>query len=630
MKKQLAFFVLFLFLFAPSVHARSYSMDEVNIRTWIQPDGDVLVNEIFHYTFNGDYERVRRSIHKVGHDGVEYFEAYELTNTSAEPGFVSQNDLRALPVEQEDNTFYAALPTANTSKSVFYIYELKNAVHSYDTYSDLTIPFFGTDGNHDETLENVTIDIVFPEEIEPSQYYAFFHDRLGMVEEKGSEVVRFTTPASMLYSLTEVRVLFPSSMMTGQTKRAEPMTITEAVDAENTLAQSFYKKEEQKDNLEILLMVLSAAVFAGAIAVMFVRFHGGRSDSSSLIHHDPLYLYMIDRAGKTDHYAFLAGLYSLVEKGFASVQVSRTHGRFYKDPDSPNNTLHFTLTGDRKRLSDCEKKLVMIFFKRRNTFTVHDLAGATKNEKTRNTTLRNYQKKVQTFKQREQEWVDNVIDEMKEDGVMSDRLPRFLKGWVLLAVFGLMLYTYVIDSLEMSTMIVYGTIGLVLMITIWRKPKKRWPAPIFFTGSALGAAMLYDVDAALWLVLFILLSAVLYFLTPRFLLSSEAAVVKADSRQFRIQRNMPNSDIEKWTVRSLILRAKKPVSHKMLDTELAAVAPLTFLILSDEEPVRYVSETWKWSIPRGSSSSSSDSGGDFFGDSGSGGDSGGGDGGGGD
>ncbi|OAH58565.1 hypothetical protein AWH48_17595 [Domibacillus aminovorans] len=51
MKKQLAFFVLFLFLFAPSVHARSYSMDEVNIRTWIQPDGDVLVNEISHYTF---------------------------------------------------------------------------------------------------------------------------------------------------------------------------------------------------------------------------------------------------------------------------------------------------------------------------------------------------------------------------------------------------------------------------------------------------------------------------------------------------------------------------------------------------------------------------------------------------
>ncbi len=36
------------------------------------------------------------------------------------------------------------------------------------------------------------------------------------------------------------------------------MTITEAVDVENTLAQSFYKKEEQKDNLEILLMVLSA------------------------------------------------------------------------------------------------------------------------------------------------------------------------------------------------------------------------------------------------------------------------------------------------------------------------------------------------------------------------------------
>lgn len=386
-------------------------------------------------------------------------------------------------------------------------------------------------------MENVTIDIVFPERIEPSHYYAFFHDRLGTVEAKGSEVARFTTPASMLYSLTEVRILFPSSVMTGQTKGTEPMTITEAADAENALAQSFHKKEKQKDNLETLLIGLSTAVFVGIIAVILMKFRGRHGDSSSLIHHDPLYLYMIDRAGKTDHYAFLAGLYSLVETGFASVQASRTHGRFYKDPDSPDNTLHFTLTGDQKRLSNCEKKLVKALFNRRNTFTVHDLAGATKNEKTRNIALHNYQKKVQTFKQREQEWVDSIIDEMKKAGVLSDRLPRFLKGWVLLTVFGFILYTYVIDSLEMSTMIVYGIIGLVLIMTIWRKPKKRWPAPAFFAGSVLGSAMLYDVDAALWLVLFILLSAVLYFLTPRFLLSSEAAFVKADIRQFRKQQN---------------------------------------------------------------------------------------------
>jgi uncharacterized membrane protein YgcG len=629
MKKQLAFLFLFLFLFAPSVHARSYSIDDVTIRAWIQPDGDILINETFRYTFDGEYDRIRRSIHTDGHDGIQNFEAYELSNTTAEPGFVSQSELRALPVEKEGNRYHASLATADEQKSIFFAYELENAVKSYDTYSDLTMPFFGTDENHNKTINNVTIDIVFPAAIEPSQYYAFIHDRLGTVEKKGSEVVRFTTPASKLYSLTEVRVLFPSSMMTNQTKDPDPMPIMEAVDEENKLAQSFYENEDKKDMLQTILMVLSTAVFTSMIVMSIMRLRGRRRDGETLLQYDPLYLYMISRTGKTDRYAFLAGLYSLVEKGLVKVKVSKAHGRFYKDPDSPHNTLHFTLTGDLKRLSGCEKKLVAMLFKKRNTFTVHDLAGATKNESARHTTLYNYRNKIQTYKQNEQEWTGCVVHKMKEEGIWSDRLPTLLKGLLLIVVFGFVLYAYIIDSLTISASMVYGIIGLVLLFTIWRKPKKRWPAPVFFIVSIITASMLYNVDTEPWLILFILMSAGLYFLTPRFLLSSKAAEILANIKRFRKLQEIPDGDMEKWAVRSLLLRAKKPTSYTMPDSELASVAPLAFLLMIDEEPVNHMIQTWKWSAPPSSTSSSSDSGGGFFGDSGGDGGGGGGDGGGG-
>lgn len=628
MKKQLLFFILFLFTFATPAMARSYNIDEVQIRAWIQTNGNVLVNEIFHYTFKGKYDHAIRSIHTAGHEGVKNFEAYELTNKSAEPGFVHQDDLQSLTVNRDENTYSADLLSEDEEKSVFFTYELVNAVRSYEAYSDLTIPFFGTDEHHDKTLQNVTIDVVFPESIEPSRYYAFMHDRFGVVEEKGAEVVRFTTPESPLYSLTEVRVLFPSSVMTLQEKQAAPMALTEAVEEENALAQSFYEKEEQKQQLETILKVLSTAAFLGILAVFLLRFRGGPGDASSLLHHDPLYLYMIDLNGHSDEYAFLAGLYSLIERGMATVETIQSKGRFQKDPEAPDETLQFTLNVKLRKAMECDQKLIKMLFKNRKTFIIHDLAGVTKHEK-KSKKGAHLHKKVRYYQEQQQEWADCIVQELKNDGFFSSGIPSFLKQLMLLTVYSFILYAYTVDSLGTSTSIIYGVIGLLLLLVIWRKPKKRWPAVLFYIVSIIAVAMLYDTHTALWLLLFISLNALLYALTPRFLLSSEAAAIKADTLVFKKSKSIPNGDLEKWMVRSLLLRAKRSAPETHAEPAMAATAPLAYLMLTNQEPVNYVANTWKWSTPPGSSSYSSDGGGGFFGDSGGGSDSGGSDGGGG-
>ncbi|NHN35669.1 hypothetical protein G9U52_39080 [Paenibacillus sp. S3N08] len=82
-------------------------------------------------------------------------------------------------------------------------------------------------------------------------------------------------------------------------------------------------------------------------------------------------------------------------------------------------------------------------------------------------------------------------------------------------------------------------------------------------------------------------------------------------------------------VRSQLLRAKPQAAYAYPTMELAATAPFAYLMMSGQNPITYMVDSWKMTMPYGSSASGSGNSG-YSGDGGySGGDSGGGDGGGG-
>jgi hypothetical protein len=74
-----------------------------------QPNGDLLVNEIFTYTFKGKYDQVQQFIHEDHHYCVKNFESYELINSNAELGYVTPSELRLLPVSEKENGYYSSL-----------------------------------------------------------------------------------------------------------------------------------------------------------------------------------------------------------------------------------------------------------------------------------------------------------------------------------------------------------------------------------------------------------------------------------------------------------------------------------------------------------------------------------------
>ncbi|MHA7136535.1 DUF2207 domain-containing protein [Rossellomorea arthrocnemi] len=620
LKKLLIIFILF-FSFGQTGYAKSYSIDEVRIRAWIQPNGNLLVNEMFTYTFDGKYKSVRRSIHEENHEGVEWFNASEVINDEAELGFLEEGDLRPLEVEREEMTYRSPFPVENATKTIFYGYELKNAVKSYDTYSDVLVPFFGSGDNHDVDLHNVTIDFVFPEKVEPGEYSAFFHDLKGKVEEKGPEVVRFTTPVSSMYSLTETRLLFPSTVMSEQEKTAAPIPLEKAIAEEEERMELVAHRKAQMETFNKVLAGLAASL--GTVGfIMILGFLIGRVRGSGrptdVLEADPLLLYMVHRRGKFTHGALMAGLYSLVERGKITVRRQKTTTRFLSDARSPDETLFFTLTPEGKPLSPIEEKLVSWVFKRRGkngsaSFALTDLAGATKSEKDHKRDVKKYHSKVKTLKEQEKEWFADVLNEAKEANLLHDRWFHFLmKVPPLLILIGI-LCAYYFDMQSAFAMWMYGILGGGFMIWGWVKKEKKWPFFVFSVISLFAAGQLVNETAISFVLTCIMLSLFLSIMVPRHTLSGPALDVKAGIRRFRKQvkkegiPSLGEGELDKWMIRSLLFekkrRLKRMVGDELGDNAALSAAPLAALLISDQNPQEFLTNSWKWSVPPASTSS---------------------------
>lgn len=627
MKKFLPLWVgciLFFLIVAPSALARSFTIDQVDIRGWIQPNGDLLVNEIFTYTFDGKYKQVSRSIQRKGNEGVTNYYSYELVNPEAKLGNVKMSDLKQLPVEVKGYTFISKTPSQDEKRSFFYTYTLKNAIKSYDTYSDLTIPFFGTDENHDIALSNVKIDIFFPEEVDPSRIHAFFHDRQGKVLSKDSWGVHFSTPLSDMYQLTETRMLFPSTIMKEQKKVAAPVPLHKVVSQENEHEKVLQTKMELKKQFSSVLIGLCIVTSFACFILIVRNLLPTRKDGNSILNKDPLTLHMIHNRGRLTPYSFLAGLYSLVEKGAATVVIRKTGDRFQKSEKAPKHTLCFKLTKRERQLEPTEKKLVSWLFVRNavkgeRIYVLTDSAGAMEKN---SGNYKYYHNKYRKFKNLEEEWFDSVLLDMKQERVLKDKPYLIFIRFLLPLLFGMVLFSYIVDSLSVTAISVYSIIGGIFLVVGWMKIKrKRWNF-FFLAISILATVMLVDGDLMMLQLSFLLLTILFYCLIPGMAFSKEARAVYCEIKAFKKQikrKGIPadihdETELEKWITRVFLL--VKHRRYKKYFSQYLVVSPLATVLIEEGDPVNYLVSTWQLTSANISSSSSGYDSSGSYGDSG--------------
>ena len=52
------------------------SVDQIDVKAYVYPNGDLYVEELHTYLFEGEHSEVEGILEEVRHYGIEFFEAY--------------------------------------------------------------------------------------------------------------------------------------------------------------------------------------------------------------------------------------------------------------------------------------------------------------------------------------------------------------------------------------------------------------------------------------------------------------------------------------------------------------------------------------------------------------------------
>ena len=627
MKKILVpLLALFMLLsFAGIAEAKSFSIDSVHIKLWIKPNGDVLVNEVFTYDFNGEYSSLSRSFPNSHKDQIINFYAYELTELSPEPGFIEESNLEQLKVSQVDGVYRSNINKKDTATSFLYVYTLRNAVKAYENYSELKVTFFENVDTHDEDLHNVTIDFILPETTSPSNFDGVLIDRHAMKNEKSLYGIRFRTAKSEAYTETKTSFFFPSTMMTNMVLQKDPIPMKEALTDEKAIQ---YKLEKSLSNTERLVRIIPFVATGLIILIVLLlllpqRYFWRKGSVEEVLDTDLVYLYFVDRAGKPHPKSFLAGLFSLVEKGAAKVRLTKAAIRFKNDPKAPKETIDFRLDKGSLATAEFEKQMVDWLFTSKSgsskwTFHLHDAAGASKQHKKSSY----FHRKVKAFKRKHIKWHRKVEKELEEAGALNSKLPLIILSVASLIVSLILSIGYLTDVQSGWSFAIILLITLLFIVIIWIKKRSTLFFSIYIILLIFFTANLVHDELTGRTMVLLLMLVMLYIVLPRNILSMNAVRAKNAVRSFRktIKYGCPAKlnleQQEKWIVRAYLLGGKR----ENFPLEEVSI-PLAALLLANTDPLDYVTQSWRWTKDVGSSSDGSSSG--SF-DSGGGGDGGGG------
>ncbi|SDM75905.1 Predicted membrane protein [Psychrobacillus sp. OK028] len=629
MKKFLLYFLLIFlsFSFGIVAEAKSYSIDKVHIKSWIQPNGDLLVNEVFTYNFEGSFSNLRRSFPTEHGENVEEFYAYELNQLDLEPGFIDQTMMTPLEVQRKNNTFYSNIGIHSQQVSFLYVYRLKKSITAYDNYNDLDVVYFEDGDAHDQDFSNLTIDYIFPETVETKMFEGVFYNKTKVQIEKNNIGIRFRSPAAKAYTETKTSLIFPANLISTHEKIKASLTYEEALANEIKKQKEWNKKLSYLDALISFIPKVSFAMLLIILSFLLFlpqRHFWRKGQSDVILSTDVLYLFFVDKCGKPHPKAFLAGLFSLVEKGAVKVKHAKSALRFKHDPKAPEETLDFRLINGGLAVSAFEKHLISWLFttksgSRKWAFHLHDAAGAAKD----NRDSKFFHTKVKVFKKKQTEWHHLVEKELEEAGAINSKIPLLIISAAILIVSMITMFAYYANAQSYFAIAFIITITISFLVILWIKKRSTlflsiYLVLLFFSIASIGNEEVVDLIIGL---LFLII--VLYLVVPRNILSMNAVRAKDAIRSYRkeLKNGMPftlgNVEQEKWIIRAYLL------GRKNIDIPLKELSiPIATVLFASTDPIDYVTKSWSRTKV---STSSSDGGGSYGGDSsGGGGDGGGG------
>ena len=251
--------VIMLFSFTTfTVYAdRSFEINDYQAQVKILENGDILVNEIFEYNFDGDFNGIIRTIGIKGSDGLQYFKASGY--------FPEDKELDYTKSLKGDMVTYKIYDKSSNERKLFLLeYQLKNVVTLYNDTAEFYWKFF--DESNTSPIRHVKIELELPREVSKEELKVFGHGPLDgevSIQEDGKIVYEVYRLSSR--EMVEARILFPTSLVPNSSKIINENKFAEIMKEELGWAKK--ADRERSFNIIGLLMIPLVVLFDIFLAI---------------------------------------------------------------------------------------------------------------------------------------------------------------------------------------------------------------------------------------------------------------------------------------------------------------------------------------------------------------------------
>ena len=175
MKKLLTILTIIIILISPKnvlADNREYFIDNLNINAQILANGDVVVNEILHYRFDGEFNGIYRNLNLNGTDQY-LINSVSIIDSSgniieATEGYNEENNTYEIKESSDSIQIKLFCKSSNESKNINLNYTIKGAAKKYTDYSQLYWNFYNVkniDSIKEGTLKITLKDTSFATEV---------------------------------------------------------------------------------------------------------------------------------------------------------------------------------------------------------------------------------------------------------------------------------------------------------------------------------------------------------------------------------------------------------------------------------------------------------------------------------
>jgi hypothetical protein len=509
-------FLLFILIFLPGwdEEEKSFTIERLDIRAYILEDGDLYVEELYTYDFDGEFNGTTRTIKDNGHDGVEFFEAY-LPPPGKELGEFTFEDSQPLKTERDKETFYVYTASKNEKKRVYYRYRLSNAVRKYRDTAEFYWAFF--DYSNESDLHRVTIDVILPKPFHKDQIQYFLHERAnGQITDITDYSIRYQTPLFPAGVTSEIRLLFPGEFLPKAKLTEDKNMKADILSEEKALQPRFAARERLletgKSALDLITLTLLAAILLYVLFRILRRAlaRGESGEAGRLEELDPLLVALVYQKGKLTPQDLIAGLFSLYQKD--AIRIEKLE---------EDETFKFLWAEEKKNLERHERYLIDSFFR-----DSENIEG----KKYRTCTLDSLVKLSQTYFDR---WKDLVLKAYAPYA----RKSRFLKylTWCLFTIqVGLIIYLCYADVASLGGIIVAGAFsGIAAWISALLYQYKRSIIPFQGISSIMLTILVETEDLFIGYFLLAVLSGLFLAIIPVYSLTLKGTSLRLAVKSWR-------------------------------------------------------------------------------------------------